>query len=153
SHQKAYQQIVASGRPAIILEDDITLRRGFKEFAAGCEGLKDLALYHLGGLEGIVESELFVTGEETPPVIVGKSEFRRVVGAHDYLLRACAYALTPATARSLMRGFADRFVMADHWGSWAELAGLQDLYICPLVRHPRYSTASDIELGRVLSRS
>jgi len=153
SHQKAWRNIVALGRPAVILEDDVTLRRGFRQFLAGGEKLKDFALYHLGGMEGLVEAELLVTAREKPPHIIGGNEFRKVIGAEGYLLRTCGYALTPVTAQAILQGVAGRFIVADRWNQIAEMSKLRGMLVCSLVRHPYFSSTSSIELNRILAKS
>ncbi len=105
SHVLAWQQIVHSGKPALILEDDAVL----------CNSTPDIldALMRKPGLE-FVQLETFVS-----PKRVGMAA--EALGVKDYALHrlyrdrggAAAYLVWPAAAKKLLTSVEDRYPPAD----------------------------------------
>jgi hypothetical protein len=154
SHQRALARIAASGAPGVVLEDDVTLRPGFRALLCGrpAAAVREGTLYHLGGLNGLVEAELLQRSRRPVERLAGVG-FHAVIGRADCLLRACGYLVAPGTARRMTAAFAQGFYRADHWQEIAARAGIADLRCAPLLDHPRGLSGSALELARMQQRA
>ncbi len=114
THQRLWREIAASGRPAVVLEDDARLSENFARLMrcdfAGMMRRHDMGAVKLEFWPGPQKSRRFPAGELIGPV-AGDIRLYRL---RSSFLGTCGYVMTPAGAALMAERFAHLKVPVDH---------------------------------------
>ncbi|GHD98571.1 hypothetical protein U879_10090 [Defluviimonas sp. 20V17] len=135
SHLSVYEEIVRSGRAAIILEEDISPRRDQLVAALDFAAQTRLPFVHLGWHPQARRGVYFLGRHDARASAILVDPARHFFGAF-------AYYLSPAAARELLAFQTETLRKADYWSLFFDSASFAP-YFRPFFTHPEARGALD----------